>query len=95
MNQTTDAMADEPGRVDEVSAAFHAAMRLQETFALRDEMGFDDIPGWDSVGHMNLITDLESRFGITLDMDEIIGLSSVGAVRALVARKRGGSEAEK
>ena len=50
-------------------------------------MSFDDIPGWDSVGHMNLVTELESHFGISLDMDEIVGLDSVGAVRAIVARK--------
>jgi acyl carrier protein len=95
MDRTADSMAEGPARVDEVSAAFRTAMRLEETCAVRDDMGFDDIPGWDSVGHMNLITELESRFGITLDMDEIIGLSSVGAVRALVVRKRGGLEAGK
>ena len=41
------------------------------------------------VGHMNLVTELESHFGISLEMDEIVGLDSVGAVRALVARALG------
>jgi len=62
-------------------------MRLNDGFPLEDRMGFDDIPGWDSVGHMNLISELESRFGITLEMDEIVALDSVGAVRQVVARK--------
>ena len=73
---------------DDVAAAFRKAMRLDDSFPIADPMSFDDIPGWDSVGHMNLVTELESRFGISLDMDEIVGLDSVGAVRAIVARKR-------
>jgi acyl carrier protein len=78
---------------DDIANAFRAAMRLEPGFAIHDRMGFDDVPGWDSVGHMNLITELESRFKITLDMDaldmdEIIAIDSVAAVRELVARKR-------
>ena len=72
---------------DNIAAAFRKAMRLDESFAIADPMSFDDIPGWDSVGHMNLVTELESRFGMSLEMDEIVGLDSVGAVRAIVARK--------
>jgi acyl carrier protein len=72
---------------DSVADAFRKAMRLDESFAIADPMSFEDVPGWDSVGHMNLVTELESRFKISLDMDEIVGLDSVGAVRTLVARK--------
>jgi acyl carrier protein len=72
---------------DAVADAFRTAMRLEESFAIADRMSFEDIPGWDSVGHMNLVTELESQFGISLDMDEIVGLDSVGAVRAIVAGK--------
>ena len=77
----------EPNRQDEIATAFRIALRLNDGFAIDDRMGFDDIPGWDSVGHMNLVTELEARFGISLDMDEIVGLDSVGAARAIIARK--------
>ena len=63
-------------------------MRLGDDFVLEDPMSFDDIPGWDSVGHMNLVTELEARFAVTLDMDEILTMDSVKAVRDLIARKR-------
>jgi len=72
---------------DSIADAFRKALRLEGSFAIADPMSFDDIPGWDSVGHMNLVTELESRFGMSLDMDEIVGLDSVGAARAIVARK--------
>ena len=31
--------------------------------------------GWDSVGHMQLMTQLEDAFGIALDMDDILEFS--------------------
>jgi acyl carrier protein len=73
---------------DEVANAFRAGMRLEKGFLLQDDMSFDNVPGWDSVGHMSLITELERRFGIVLDMDEIVAIDSVGAVREIVARKQ-------
>lgn len=33
-------------------------------------------PEWDSVGHMALVAELEDRFGISLETDEIVGMSS-------------------
>jgi acyl carrier protein len=32
--------------------------------------------GWDSVGHMQLMTQLEDVFGIALEMDDILDFSS-------------------
>jgi acyl carrier protein len=78
----------EPIVPDEIAAAFRTAMRLDESFVVEDQMGFEDIPGWDSVGHMNLISELESRFGVALEMDEIVALDTVAAVRKLVAGKK-------
>ncbi len=33
-------------------------------------------PEWDSVGHMALVAELEEKFGISLETDEIVGMSS-------------------
>ena len=37
---------------------------------------YQDIAGWDSVGHMNLIAAIEDAFDIMMDTDDIIDLSS-------------------
>ena len=37
---------------------------------------YQDIPTWDSIGHMALITTLEEKFEIELDIDDIIDFSS-------------------
>ena len=37
---------------------------------------YQDIQSWDSVGHMSLVAALEDAFGIMMDTDDIIDLSS-------------------
>ena len=37
---------------------------------------YQDIPAWDSVGHMTLIAALEDAFAIMMDTEDIIDLSS-------------------
>lgn len=39
-------------------------------------LNYQDIPEWDSVGHMNLMNALEEQFNIELDIDDIIDFSS-------------------
>ena len=37
---------------------------------------YNEIPGWDSIGHMTLISGLEEGFGISMETDDIIDFSS-------------------
>lgn len=37
---------------------------------------YQDIPTWDSVGHMGLIAELEDAFDIMMETDDIIDFSS-------------------
>ena len=39
-------------------------------------MKYNDIPEWDSIGHMTLMSGLEEGFNITLETDDIIDFSS-------------------
>ena len=39
---------------------------------LRDDLEYQSIPAWDSVGHMSLMAALEDEFDISLEMDDII-----------------------
>lgn len=38
---------------------------------------YQEIPTWDSVGHMALIAALEDEFGVELEVDDIIDFSSM------------------
>ena len=41
-----------------------------------ENLKYNDIPEWDSIGHMTLMSGLEEGFGITMETDDIIDFSS-------------------
>ena len=43
---------------------------------LGEDLIYNSIPEWDSVGHMRLIAGLEDKFEIVMEMDDIIDFSS-------------------
>lgn len=54
---------------------------FMETFSLEEDfdvenLKFQQIQEWDSVGHMDLVASLEDEFEIMFETDEIIGLNS-------------------
>ena len=43
---------------------------------LNEELVYESVPDWDSVGHMGLIAELEESFEIEMETDDIIDFSS-------------------
>ena len=58
-----------------------------DTLALTDDTTAADIPGWDSVAHINLMFTIEQAFGIQFTGAEMGDLDSVGALKRLLASK--------
>src|SRR5262245_66376704 len=61
------------------------------TFALEREsvipaLAYQSIPQWDSVGHMALVAEIENTFNVTLDTDDIIGMSDVAKAVAILGK---------
>ena len=52
-----------------------------------DQIKYNDIPEWDSIGHMTLMSALEEEFKITLETDDIIDFSSYGKGKELLGIK--------
>ena len=64
-----------------------------QTLAIKREqvtlnLTYQSIPEWDSVGHMALVVEIENTFNVTLDTDDIIGMSDV-AKAVEILRKHG------
>ena len=61
-----------------------------QTFDINAEkavkLKFQDIPAWDSVGHMGLIAQLEETFDIMLEPDDIVDLSSFEKGQEILAK---------
>ena len=51
-----------------------------------DDLAYNSIKEWDSVGHMALVVELESEFDIMLDTDDILGMSTVSKAREILTR---------
>ena len=41
-----------------------------------EKLKYNDIPEWDSIGHMTLMSELEEGLNISMDTDDIIEFSS-------------------
>ena len=57
------------------------------TISLKDETTAQDIEGWDSLRHIDLIMQLEEEFQLRFTVDDIIGLKNVGEMIAMLERK--------
>jgi citrate synthase len=51
---------------------------------IRDELAFGAIPEWDSLNHVNLMVALEAEYGVTVDEDRMVELTTVRAIRMFV-----------
>jgi acyl carrier protein len=53
----------------------------------RSDLKYGETPEWDSASHMIIVLALEERFEIAFESDEIVMLSSVGAIEAALREK--------
>ena len=47
-----------------------------EKDSFKDNLEYNEIPEWDSIGHMTLISGLEEEFKISIETDDILVLGS-------------------
>jgi acyl carrier protein len=53
---------------------------------VEDDLAYNSIKEWDSVGHMALVAALEGAYDIMLNTDDILGLSSVARAREILVK---------
>ncbi len=53
---------------------------------VHNNLEYNTIPQWDSVGHMALIAALEKEFDVMLDTDDIIDMSSVEKAKEILLK---------
>ncbi len=54
--------------------------------ALVDTLCMDNVANWNSLTHIELIVGLEEMFGIQFTQDDVVEMTSVGAIRAVLRR---------
>ena len=53
---------------------------------ITSETAQPDLPCWDSLGHINLMLALEEEFGLSLEVDDMLEMTSVPAILDHLAR---------
>lgn len=60
-----------------------------ETENFTPELTPDDVPKWDSIGHMNMVSLLEGEFNVQFELDDIMEMATVGKIVELVEARGG------
>ncbi|MBX3222232.1 MAG: acyl carrier protein [Labilithrix sp.] len=72
--------------VDKVKAAFVSAFGVEpDKFSV--EMMPEDVQGWDSLGHLTLVTALQEQFGVEFEVNEVMDMDSVQKIVAICESK--------
>ena len=51
-----------------------------------ENIKYNEIPEWDSIGHMTLMSGLEEGFSITMETDDIVDFSSFKKVISILKK---------
>lgn len=57
-----------------------------ETITVNDATASEDIEGWDSLEHINLVLAVENEFGIRFNMGEVNKMKNVGEMVDAILR---------
>ncbi len=60
-----------------------------DDFEINDETTAPEVPGWDSLNHVNIITAVEENFKVRFKSFEVLKLKNVGELQKLVDLKLG------
>jgi acyl carrier protein len=68
-----------------LTMAFVEGLRIKEE-VVKDDLTYQSIKQWDSVGHMAMITEIESAFDIMMDTDDIIDMGSFAKAKEIIQK---------
>lgn len=72
----------------QVQAIFRTVLK-NESVILDDETTAEDVPGWDSLTHVEIIAAIEKHFGIRFSIREMLSWKTVGKMVDCIAKKIG------
>ncbi|MDT8441704.1 MAG: acyl carrier protein [Desulfuromonadales bacterium] len=72
--------------IEPLTAIFREVFDDDEIILSR-EMTADDVDGWDSLSHVNLIVTIEARFNIKFTQKELLTFKNVGDLLDSIQRK--------
>ena len=59
----------------------------QDSLEISDAMSLKDVPGWDSLAHVNLINTLENEFTVRFSVRDLIRMTTIGGIKRALESK--------
>jgi acyl carrier protein len=72
--------------MDELKATIASALNVPVDQVADDSSG-RTLPGWDSIGHINVVIALERRFSASFTVEEIMAMRDVATIRTILEGK--------
>ena len=69
-----------------VQSAFKSAFDIDPK-GITVDTSPDQVPAWDSMGHVMLASSLERTFGLTFDVDDLMAMENVRGICSVVRSK--------
>lgn len=72
-------------QIEKLRAAFREALQLPGGTEI-DVLEYNKHKSWDSVAHMTLVAAIEDAFGVMLETDDVLDMSSFTKAKEIVAK---------
>lgn len=73
-------------QIDRLRRVFRSSLELADDFDV-DGLTYRGIESWDSLAHMSLVAALEDEFGVMIDTEDVIDMSSFAKAREILAKQ--------
>ena len=71
---------------EQVKQVFSSVFQISPE-QVSDVLSPQDVPGWDSLGHVRLVTALQEQFGVEFEVDEIMRMENVAEIKKILATR--------
>ena len=58
-----------------------------DNYDLTLDSEFEAVPGWDSLGHMRIVSEIEEKLNLEFDIDEIVGVDNIQKLIEMIENK--------
>ena len=72
--------------IDKLNKILCDGFNIKDDSYTKDELGPDEIKGWDSLAHVDLVTSLEENFGIDIDVIDVSRMYNIGDIKNVLKK---------
>jgi acyl carrier protein len=73
-------------QIDRLRGVFRSSLELDDGYDV-DGLTYRGIESWDSLAHMSLVAAIEDEFGVMIDTDDVIDMSSFDKAREILTKQ--------